>query len=285
MNQDSADFPSLDLSQRLPSDEPASVWASFADMMTVVVMIFLMACCVVVIKNFELVGQLKQSVIDTELANKRAEDTNSEKAALQAQVRAQERAIVHLTDKLQESLVAQQRLQAQVIASSDKSERHAFTAYQQANALRAQHQQLTQLRASLIQTEQQMTAQQHRFAKLEGDRAALRERVRAQESDYGQLKSKYERLLRPARSSKGKVVVPIRYNRTNGGTVIALQRPGRPMEIVSKSRLHDTLRQLAAEHPNKLYMKIIFPGESEISHREAWTFTNDILQRYDYYYR
>ena len=47
------------------SDED-SVWPSFTDIMTVVVLIFLVALVVILMRNTELVGQLRESVTETE---------------------------------------------------------------------------------------------------------------------------------------------------------------------------------------------------------------------------
>ena len=47
------------------SDED-SVWPSFTDIMTVVVLIFLVALVVILMRNTELVGQLRESVTQTE---------------------------------------------------------------------------------------------------------------------------------------------------------------------------------------------------------------------------
>jgi hypothetical protein len=34
-----------------------------------------------------------------------------------------------------------------------------------------------------------------------------------------------------------------------------------------------------------LYVKIVIPDTSGLSYSEAWSFTNNILSRYDYYYQ
>jgi hypothetical protein len=36
---------------------------------------------------------------------------------------------------------------------------------------------------------------------------------------------------------------------------------------------------------NKLYTKITIPENSGLSYQEAWSFSNEILTRYDYYYQ
>jgi hypothetical protein len=45
------------------------------------------------------------------------------------------------------------------------------------------------------------------------------------------------------------------------------------------------LGKLKNKLKDKLYVKIIIPEESGLSYNEAWSFTKDILSRYDYYYQ
>ena len=53
---------------------------------------------------------------------------------------------------------------------------------------------------------------------------------------------------------------------------------------VTLAELHQELGALKEKYGDKLYVKIVIPDDSGLSYNEAWRFTKDILQRYDYYY-
>ena len=51
------------------------------------------------------------------------------------------------------------------------------------------------------------------------------------------------------------------------------------------SLLEQNLQLLKEQHGTSLYTKIIIPADSKLLHDEAWKFTQEILQKYDYYYQ
>ena len=106
--------------------------------------------------------------------------------------------------------------------------------------------------------------------------------LREQHSD---LESKYNRLVRPARSSVGRFVVEVRFRKDGEARRYSI-RPiaGGLEEEVSETDLHRRLTALKAQHGDKLYTKVIIDDNS-VTHGEAWSFTSKILNRYDYYYQ
>ena len=105
-------------------------------------------------------------------------------------------------------------------------------------------------------------------------------------ADFAALDSKYQKLIRPARSPKGKKVVEVSYHRTTYGRGIWLKLPGeRTAKIVSEVAMHRQIGKLHRKFPKKLYIKIVFPKGSEVTHQEAWRFTHRLLRDYDYYYQ
>ena len=90
--------------------------------------------------------------------------------------------------------------------------------------------------------------------------------------------------MRPARSTVGRVVVEVRFWKEGDARRYSL-RPASGSEIsVSESDLHQQLTEMKARHGEKLYTKVI-PDDNSLTHGEAWSFTNKILNRYDYYYQ
>ena len=94
-----------------------SFWPSFTDIMTVVVMIFLIAMVVLLVRNIELVNQLRATMEAERIAAELARATGEEKDTLSSQLHsAEERVqqmqleIMRLQDKglRSESLIAEQ---------------------------------------------------------------------------------------------------------------------------------------------------------------------------------
>ena len=101
---------------------------------------------------------------------------------------------------------------------------------------------------------------------------------------HSDLESKYNRLVRPARSKVGRFVVEVRFWKEGDARRYSL-RPASGSEIsVSESELHQQLTAMKARHGEKLYTKVM-PDDNSLTHGEAWRFTNKILNRYDYYYQ
>ena len=97
---------------------------------------------------------------------------------------------------------------------------------------------------------------------------------------------KYDKLVRPARTPRGKYVVEVRKSKSAGAVNLSMKLPGQnEFKAVTESAMHQQLQQLKKKYPKTLYIKIIFPEDSGLSYNEAWTFTQDILTTYDYYYQ
>ncbi|MEC9078781.1 MAG: hypothetical protein VYB43_01835, partial [Pseudomonadota bacterium] len=101
---------------------------------------------------------------------------------------------------------------------------------------------------------------------------------------HSDLESKYNRLVRPARSTVGRIVIEVRFWKEGDVRRYSL-RPASGSEIsVSESELHQQLTAMKARHGEKLYTKVM-PDDNSLTHGEAWRFTTKILNRYDYYYQ
>ena len=98
------------------------------------------------------------------------------------------------------------------------------------------------------------------------------------------LESRYNRLVRPARSTVGRFVVEVRFWKDGPVRQYSLRESGGSEEIISESDLYQKLSVLKVKHADKLYTKVI-PDDNSLTHGEAWGFTNKILNRFDYYYQ
>ena len=98
------------------------------------------------------------------------------------------------------------------------------------------------------------------------------------------LESRYNRLVRPARSTVGRFVVEVRFWKDGPVRQYSLRESGGSEEIISESDLYQKLSVLKVKHADKLYTKVI-PDDNSLTHGEAWGFTTKILNRFDYYYQ
>ena len=112
------------------------------------------------------------------------------------------------------------------------------------------------------------------------------ERLEELRAEYRVLKAKYDKLVRPARTTKGKYVVSLRYSGIDGERIIQLREPGDDVfRRLSEAQMHSQLGALKKRFGGELYIRIIFPEDSQLTYNEAWSFTTDILNQYDYYYQ
>jgi DNA repair exonuclease SbcCD ATPase subunit len=310
-------------------------WPSFTDIMTVVVMIFLISMVVLLLRNMELVNQLRATMEAERIAAELARATGEEKDSLSSALhRAEERVqqmrleIMRLQEKglRSENLIAQQlraisgltnerddlaqqaaqlallrqRLEADVetrraqIDSAMKAldekqiqlnvaQRSISTLEQTTEQLRsrlAENQEQTE-RLQRTVSEQRESLEQARLNEQEVERRYL---VLA--SDFDNLKVKYDKLVRPARSSTGRHLIEVKYWKADGKYSISWREgDAGSFQEISRSRLEKVLQRLSNEKKNGLYVKVIFPEESGLSYSEAWKFTSDLHGRYDYYFK
>jgi len=132
---------------------------------------------------------------------------------------------------------------------------------------------------------QSLVARKARYAKeitaLQAEQRALVDELKGQ---YSALQVKYDRLVRPARTFLGKHVVRIGYWKEGGIFRYSLREPRETQaRNVNEQQLHRSLTALKSVYGKRLYTKILFPREAELSQKDAWRFTHQILRQYDYY--
>ena len=109
-------------------------------------------------------------------------------------------------------------------------------------------------------------------------------RLEALQEEYRLLEEKYTNLVRPARSKLGKYVVEVVLRKTNDVESFQYRLP--QGELVTFDRQEDLLAVLDGlkeEYGDQLYTQVIIPDSSDVSHAQAWRFTQMILNNYDYY--
>lgn len=285
-----------------------SFWPSFTDVMMVITMIFLIVTVAVVLTNTRLLENLKRSVLAEQAATQEAQQAAfaAQKAALEAEQarlqaaqanqkaqQASEQAEFQLQAKatLEEQLeYLQQRtanLEMDLLRSRAETEAARNTANskdaeltrlqaltrEQADTLGLRDKTILELQANLEDKSKQIIGLQTKVDESEKQLLSL-------QGEYSELDKKYQKLLKPARSAKGKQVVEVVYSKAG----YSIRKPGETaLRSVNRAALDSELTALKAQHGTDLYVKVIIPDNSGLSYNEAWRFTNEMLSKYDYY--
>ena len=312
-----------------------SFWPSFTDIMMVIVMIFLIATSVLIVRNWELLREITETSEEKRIAAELAYSKSLENASLEEQLsqaqhlismlRLEKLRLTELQEKMAQELDALQASARQLEANQEVLKEALSAATNRSEKLASQLQALQseqaetqaelttvkqQLDASeserklaesaLAQAKSELAESQTVIAQMDADKRAqeavintLKSESQLSQEALGQLRreftdlsAKYEKLIRPARTAKGKYVVSLRYTLVNGEPIYELKKPeDLTFSRYSYTKLHALLNALKSSQKDKLYIKIIFPEDSGLTYNEAWVFTTDILNKYDYYYQ
>jgi chromosome segregation ATPase len=320
-------FPSIG-PHSLDSENEGSFWPSFTDIMMVVVMIFLMATSLLIVRNWQLVNELQQSIEAEKLASEMIESTSQENATLEERLINAEQlnSILRLRIMEKDELLAkakqrdEQRLLAINKLENDKARlnqtietsRYELTdARQKIIEVSAESEEFAQQLAELkLQLERQKqlndaTQQELEFANaeiaalnatadrqqinielLESEKINYNRQLLTLKGEYDVVKSKYDQLIKPARSARGKYVAEVYYVKEKGGEVYRFKEPtNKNYQDLSLAEVEKRLDKLKQEKGADLYVKIIIPKDSGLTYNEAWNFMRSLLQKYDYYYQ
>jgi uncharacterized membrane protein len=291
-----------------------SFWPSFTDIMTVVVMIFLLVSTVLIVRNWELVNELRATMEAEQRAAALARTTSATNATLEEQIdhaqhqlselrmqlmQAQEIAEFHnrvISDRDQR-LSQLEQLNQQLVAALAKADQLGQDRQLEITRLQAQERQQSerieqlniqqreaenrQRDAELRLRQQQSDLEQMRVARSESE-----QQLQILQGSFNQLKVQYDKLVRPARSAAGKFVVDVRYERIDGQPRIQLRdAPNNSFVVLDRATLDRNLTQLKEIHGERLYVKVVIPESSGLTYNEAWNFMREILDNYDYYYQ
>ena len=312
-----------------------SFWPSFTDIMMVITMIFLMATSILVVRNWQLVAELRESIAAERIASQMIESTSQENATLEERLvnaeqsnsilrlrllkKEEEFKLAQTAIREQESSIASLELQNTDLQSSLQQTRSRLdTANLEIDAATAQFEELSSQIASLrqqlaqqqLENEQSRTQlstareqiesltqssnkQQQDIIQLTQEKSLLSQEIASYnqqlltlKGDYETVKSKYEELIKPARSAKGKYIAEVYYVKGQAGNVIRYRQPGdKEFSTLSLAEVEQRLDKLKREHGKNLYVKIIIPEDSGLTYNEAWEFMRSLLVKYDYYYQ
>ena len=277
-----------------------SFWPSFTDIMMVIVMIFLLAMVILITRNMELVHQLRSSLEAEQEATLQAQSTSHQNSTLNERLEQLEKESAMIRLKLMDLSDEHNLTLGQLAASqaSNTALRDQYAQLTQQQAILLQNsadleRQKNELDSRLLQSNSDFLALQHQHQVSQKELLALQQnhqnsldRMSNLEQEYAGLEKKYQRLIRPARSSAGRYVVQVRYRKDSGNLTIDMKEPNdADYSTVSGTVMHKRLSRIQEKHRKDLYVKIIFPEDSGLSYTEAWKMTEALLRMYDYYYQ
>ncbi len=344
----SINFAPIGQAQHIGSGEN-SFWPSFTDIMMVITMIFLMATSLLVVRNWQLVAELKTSIAAEQIASQTIETTVQENATLeerlanaeqsnsilrlralrkdeqlqlandeirrqQLNISQMERDINELNQTVNnannaarvaelevERLAAEKQTLAKLLQNVEQqlaSQTHQTE--QTRNLLAEQELQIEETREQLSDAQSQIASltessvsQQASISDLTREKLLLDQEIQAYnqqllslKGEYEVVKSKYEELIKPARSAKGKFIAEVYYVKGKQGEIIRYKQPGDAGYVnLTLAEVEERLDILKKQKGKDLYVKIIIPQKSGLTYNEAWTFMRNLLVKYDYYYQ
>ncbi len=288
----------IDLRRGQLSNE--SFWPAFTDIMMVIVIIFLLTSMILMVKNWELLDQLRSSMAAEEQAEKIIYDTSLENATLEEQLAQAQNEISMLRMQMMQANEQANQLNIElenkekqiVIILSEKQQLQNSldindTKIADLNVqLSAIQNNLSQLTIDVEKKQSELEEERQKIIVLTQERDSQSEQLSALEDDFGSLKVKYDKLIKPARSTKGKYIVSVNYERIKGKKRIRFKDAGDDdYTLLTEKQLHTKLAKLKKKYPEKLYIRIIIPEKSGLTYNEAWSFMIGVLQKYDYYYQ
>ncbi len=303
-------FVDLRLNRRRSEDE--GFWPSFTDIMTVVVMIFLMGMVVIMLQNIEVTNNMKSALLAEQKATELAKSTSQEKNVVSNRLSDAEEELARL--RMLIILANDQRTTMQGQLSTSQTELQSLSNLY--SALQLTHNKvklekenvdrqledklllLARIEAQLRELLQQQAALSTQLASSNEARKASEKKLAAvtlqasnadQEltsirGEYSNLQVKYDKLIKPARTSKGKHIVEVFYTKKGAADLYKIKDAGqKSTTVVNQKELHSRLARLKKKYGNKLYIRLIFPEDSKLSYNEAWKFSKEVLGKYDYY--
>jgi len=331
--------------------------------MMVVVMIFLFATSILIVRNYHLVAELQVSLEAEKRAEEVIETTSIANATLEERLNSVENEIANASQEnatLEERLTNYEQenslLRLQVLATKEKLKRSNFKNSQntllisklnQQNAsmltsikqkdvqisdnsasIQNLNQRNMQLNTELTTVNSQLTTQSERTEQLTANNASLssqlstlqinyddtsdelnkleeeslssasaitllqeekeqyNQEILSLKGDYEIVRAKYQKLIKPARSAKGKYIAEVHYVKSANKDLIRYKEPADSnYSNLSLKQVETKLDKLQKKYGTELYVKIIIPKNSGLTYNEAWSFMKGLLDKYDYYYQ
>ncbi|WP_319585731.1 hypothetical protein [uncultured Desulfobulbus sp.] len=292
-------FPNLSGGQE---DLEESFWSSFSNVMMVILKIFLLVILIMALNNRNLLDDLKNNVQAKEEAQEEAKlALNLAQSSLKANASLEEQLAYYQQRSSSLDLeLLRSRAEAEGARNLSNNQKAELTRLQalnkeQADTLVNRNKIVGELQGKLTglvtekeRTQTELATARDNTTRMETELSSLRTKYNESDikllslqGEFSELDKKYQKLLKPARSASNKQVVEVLYQKTG----CSLRKAGEgSYRNLDRASLENELGALKTQFGNDLYVRIVIPDNSGLSYSEAWSFTNQILSRYDYYY-
>ena len=207
-----------------------SFWPSFTDIMMVVVIIFLLTSILLMVKNRELFDQLRNSMAAEQHAEEVIQNTSLENATLEEQLAQAQNEISMLRMQMLQASEQTNQLNMeledkdhqivivltdneQLKSTVDKNENQIIRLSSHVSAMQNN---LSQLNIDIEQKHNELEQERQKIIIVTQQRDTQSRKMASLEDDFGSLKVKYDKLIKPARTAKGKHVVSVNFERIKG---------------------------------------------------------------------
>ncbi len=197
----------IDLRQNHAQLVEESFWPSFTDIMTVVVMIFLIATSILIVKNWELVSELKSRIVAEQQTSKRL------KASIAAQQKTSHELLLsqdkrqEISHKLQMSMEAERRTSEVVQKASQEKATLEETLSHAQSDLSLLRLQLMQARESAAERDRLILEQDRQLSQMSDEQKRLNRTINNKMSDISRIEQILARTSSNADALKTKLEI------------------------------------------------------------------------------
>jgi chromosome segregation ATPase len=245
----------IDLRQNHVQLVEESFWPSFTDIMTVVVMIFLIATSILIVKNWELVSELKSRIVVEQKISQRL------KASMAAQQKTSHELLLsqdkrqEINRQLQLSMEAERRTSEVIQKTSKEKATLEETLVHTQSELSLMRLQLMQARESAAERDRLIVEQDRQLSQMTDEQKRLNRTINSKVSELSRAKQHLAQANSTMSSLQGKLEI----------STISLSRRERELEeqlvaLTSREQELDNLNQL-----NQSYQDNISNYERQIS--------------------
>ena len=234
----------IDLRQNHAQLVEESFWPSFTDIMTVVVMIFLIATSILIVKNWELVKELQTRIVVEQKISQRL------KASMAAQKKTSHELLLsqdkrqEINRKLQLSMEAERRTSEVIQKTSKEKATLEETLVHTQSELSMLRLQLMQARESAAERDRLIIEQDRQLAQMTDEQKKLNRTISAKVKDLSRAKLQLAQASSTMSSLQGKLEI----------NAIALSRRERELEeqLAALTSREDELADLNQQNQNHL---------------------------------
>ncbi len=184
----------IDLRQNNTQLVEDSFWPSFTDIMTVVVMIFLITSSILIVKNWELVSELQQRIVTEQQISQRLKNS----IAVQQQTSKDLEDSVHkrleISQKLQDSIAAEQRTAVTIKQTSAEKATLEETLTQTQTELSLLRLQLMQAKESAIERDNLIAEQDRQIISMLVEQNKLKQNIQKNIDNLARIEQQLEQV-------------------------------------------------------------------------------------------